>query len=74
MDGIVGTILGTIGSVLEKVIPDTNKRKEVIQEVTQELYNKFNLDIKSAINETNIFSKKAKVILEKIINDLNKPQ
>ena len=28
MNGIVGTILGTIGSVLEKVIPDTNKRKE----------------------------------------------
>jgi hypothetical protein len=28
MDGIIGTILGTVGSVLEKVIPDTNKRKE----------------------------------------------
>ena len=28
MDGIVGTILGTIGNVLDRVIPDTNKRKE----------------------------------------------
>ena len=28
MDGIVGTILGTIGSVLEKIIPDKNKRAE----------------------------------------------
>jgi hypothetical protein len=28
MDGIVGTILSTIGSILDKVIPDTNKRKE----------------------------------------------
>lgn len=28
MDGLLGTILGTIGSVLEKIIPDKNKRAE----------------------------------------------
>ncbi len=28
MNGIVSTILGTVGSVLEKVIPDKNKRSE----------------------------------------------
>jgi len=28
MDGILGTILGTVGSVLEKIIPDKNKRAE----------------------------------------------
>jgi len=28
MDGIVGTILGTVGNVLDRVIPDKNKRAE----------------------------------------------
>ena len=28
MDGIVGTIVGTIGNVLDRVIPDKNKRAE----------------------------------------------
>lgn len=28
MDGIIGTILGTVGTVLDRVIPDKNKRAE----------------------------------------------
>jgi hypothetical protein len=28
MDGIVGTIIGTVGNVLDRIIPDKNKRAE----------------------------------------------
>jgi hypothetical protein len=34
MDGIIGSILGTIGNVLDRVIPDKNKRAEA-QEALQ---------------------------------------
>lgn len=46
MDGIVGTIIGTVGNVLDRIIPDKNKRAEAEESLKQALAsNEFQLAI-----------------------------